>query len=102
MIVTLEVGPRIIRYAFHDERNVFVEMPEELGRAGENEWMMRGGHRFWTAPEADHSYELDNSPVTWKVRAGPREGKFDLRVKSSTGAAQRQPVQIKERGIFGR
>ena len=28
--------------------------------------MIRGGHRFWTAPEGDHSYELDNSPVTWK------------------------------------
>jgi hypothetical protein len=40
-------------------------------------------------------------PVTWKVRAGPREGKFELRVKSSTGAAQTQPVRIKVRGIFG-
>jgi hypothetical protein len=28
--------------------------------------MIRGGHRFWTAPEGDHSYEPDNSPVTWK------------------------------------
>jgi hypothetical protein len=28
--------------------------------------MIRGGHRFWTAPEAAHSYELDNSPVEWK------------------------------------
>ena len=23
--------------------------------------MIRGGHRFWTAPEADHSYDLDNA-----------------------------------------
>ena len=28
--------------------------------------MIRGGHRFWTAPEADHSYAVDNDPVTWK------------------------------------
>jgi hypothetical protein len=66
LIITLEVGPRILRYAFHDARNVFVEMPEQLGGSGEKEWMIRGGHRFWTAPEAAHSYELDNSPVTWK------------------------------------
>ena len=66
LIVTLDVGPRIIRYAFHDARNVFLEMPEQLGGSGEKEWMIRGGHRFWTAPEADHSYELDNEPVTWK------------------------------------
>jgi hypothetical protein len=66
LFITLEVGPRILRYAFKDARNVFVEMPEQLGVTGEKEWMIRGGHRFWTAPEADHSYELDNVPVTWK------------------------------------
>jgi hypothetical protein len=66
LIVTLEVGPRVIRYAFHDGKNVFVEMPGHLGGVGEEEWMIRGGHRFWTAPEGEHSYELDNGPVTWK------------------------------------
>jgi hypothetical protein len=66
LIITLEVGPRIIRYAFHDDKNVFVELPEQMGGTGEKEWMIRGGHRFWTAPEGDHSYELDNGPVTWK------------------------------------
>lgn len=66
LIVTLEVGPRIIRYAFSEAKNVFVELPEQMGRAGETKWMIRGGHRFWAAPEADHSYELDNGPVTWK------------------------------------
>lgn len=66
LVITLDVGPRILRYAFHDARNVFVEMPEQLGASSEKEWMIRGGHRFWTAPEAAHSYELDNVPVTWK------------------------------------
>jgi len=65
LIITLDVGPRILRYAFHEARNVFVEMPEQLGGSGEKEWMIRGGHRFWTAPEAAHSYELDNEPVAW-------------------------------------
>ncbi len=60
LIITLDVGPRIIRYAFHHDKNVFVEMPEQLGGTEELEWMIRGGHRFWTAPEGDHSYELDN------------------------------------------
>jgi hypothetical protein len=65
LVITLEVGPRIIRYAFRDGQNVFVEIPGQLGKAGEKEWMIRGGHRFWTAPEGDHSYEPDNSAVTW-------------------------------------
>jgi hypothetical protein len=66
LVITLDVGPRIIRYGFHNDRNVFVELPEQLGGAEENEWMIRGGHRFWTAPEGVHSYSLDNTPVTWK------------------------------------
>ena len=66
LIITLDVGPRIIRYAFHNDKNVFVELPEQMGGSGEKEWMIRGGHRFWTAPEAAHSYELDNGPVAWK------------------------------------
>ena len=41
------------------------------------------------------------SPVTWKVRAGPREGTFALKVTSSTGVSQTQTVRIKQRGIFG-
>jgi hypothetical protein len=67
LIITLDVGPRIIRYAFHQGKNVFVELSEQMGGADEPEWKIRGGHRFWTAPEGDHSYELDNGPVTWKA-----------------------------------
>jgi hypothetical protein len=66
LVITLDVGPRIIRYALHDGPNVFVNLPVQLGGANETEWMIRGGHRFWTAPEADHSYDLDNTPVAWK------------------------------------
>jgi hypothetical protein len=66
LVITLDVGPRVIRYAPHDGPNVFVELPGQMGGVNENEWMIRGGHRLWTAPEADHSYDLDNTPVTWK------------------------------------
>jgi len=66
LVITLDVGPRIIRYAFHQGKNVFVELPAQMGGVGEKDWMIRGGHRFWTAPEGGHSYELDNGPVTWK------------------------------------
>ena len=70
LVITLDIGPRIIRYAFREGRNVFVELEGQMGGAGENEWMIRGGHRFWTAPEGGHSYALDNGPVTWK-EVGP-------------------------------
>jgi hypothetical protein len=71
LVITLDVGPRIIRYAFHNDKNVFVEFPEQMGGSNEKKWKIRGGHRFWTAPEGRHSYELDNGPVAaWRKR-GP-------------------------------
>jgi len=66
LIITLDVGPRIIRYAFPGDKNVFVEMPEQMGGSGESDWKIRGGHRLWTAPEGPHSYAPDNVPVTYK------------------------------------
>jgi hypothetical protein len=42
-----------------------------------------------------------NSPVSWRVRAGRQEGKFPLRVESSTGLAQSQTVRIQVKVIFG-
>ena len=65
LIVTRDIGPRIVRFGFIGARNVFGELPEQMGGAGEKEWMIRGGHRLWVAPEEKpKSYELDNTPIT--------------------------------------
>jgi hypothetical protein len=67
LVITREIGPRIIRFAFIDKENIFGEMPEEIGKKNESEWMIRGGHRFWMAPEQKpETYELDNKAVTIK------------------------------------
>jgi hypothetical protein len=64
VIVTTAVGPRIARCAFIGQRNVFAEIPGQQGGTGESEWMIRGGHRLWVAPESKpKTYELDNSPI---------------------------------------
>ena len=64
LIVTRDVGPRVIRFGFIGERNVFCEIPGQMGGSGETEWMIRGGHRLWIAPEEKpRTYELDNSPI---------------------------------------
>ncbi len=39
-------------------------------------------------------------PVTWQVRAGDA-GRYDLKVESSTGSAQKRKVNIRQAGIFG-
>lgn len=63
VVVTRDIGPRIIRYGFVGGPNVLGEIPSHQGGRGEDEWMNRGGHRLWIAPEAfPWSYELDNEP----------------------------------------
>src|SRR5438094_914376 len=51
LIVTGDVGPRIMRYGFVGGQNVFKEFPGQLGKSGEQKFQLRGGHRVWKAPE---------------------------------------------------
>jgi hypothetical protein len=66
VIITLEVGPRIISYRPVQGRSVFKLVREEAGKSKEDVWKIRGGHRLWTAPEdfgkeESLCYALDNS-----------------------------------------
>jgi hypothetical protein len=74
VVATVDIGPRIIRYGFTGQANMF---KEDTGRtinnpvnfAGEdNTWYIYGGHRLWTSPEGDpRSYYPDNEPVSWRA-----------------------------------
>jgi hypothetical protein len=79
LVITLDVGPRILRLAHIGGPNVFKEYPDQLGKSGESEWMIRGGHRLWVAPEADYSYALDNQVVSWEEL-----GSNHIKIHSST------------------
>jgi len=75
MIVTLDVGPRVIRYAAPGGRNLFGETADQLGKAGEPHWMPRGGHRLWTAPEdKTRTYAPDNRAVEHRVLSSDASG----------------------------
>jgi len=66
LIVTLDVGPRISSYRTLSGENVFFEKEDEQGGTGERDFKIRGGHRFWIAPEDEvRSYHADNSPVEY-------------------------------------
>jgi hypothetical protein len=70
LILTLDVGPRVIRYGYVGGANVFKEFADQIGKAGESEWQIRGGHRLWHAPEdLKRTYDLDNSSIEWKKLA---------------------------------
>ncbi len=77
-VVTLDFGPRIIRYSFVDGENimfedkdrVFFECGEQFDEAfGKGStWYIYGGHRLWTSPEGyPGSYYPDNDPVAYTL-----------------------------------
>lgn len=64
VIVTTDVGPRVVHYGFAGSENVLGACPEAVVRTEWGEWRPRGGHRLWTAPEASpRSYAPDDEAV---------------------------------------
>lgn len=71
LVVTLDVGPRVIRFGFVGGANAFGRFAEDLGGCGERRWKLRGGHRLWIAPERKpHTYEPDNGPLGFETIPG--------------------------------
>ncbi len=76
LIVTSDVGPRIMRYAFVNGQNPFKEFSDQLGKSGEKEFQFRGGHRLWVAPEQlGTTWALDNGPININVKDGVLEAR---------------------------
>jgi hypothetical protein len=64
LIVTGDVGPRIIRFGFIGGQNLFKEFSEQIGKSGEEKFQLRGGDRVWKAPEDPiATWAPDNVPV---------------------------------------
>jgi hypothetical protein len=64
LVVTADVGPRIIRFGFVGGQNLLKEYPDQLGKSGEEKFQLRGGHRVWKAPEDPiATWAPDNVPV---------------------------------------
>jgi hypothetical protein len=54
-----------------NHENVFKEYIEQLGKSGEKDWQIRGGHRLWIAPEdLKRTYHPDNGPVNFRETDG--------------------------------
>lgn len=68
LVITADVGPRIIRFAFVGGQNVFKEFPDQLGKTNEKQFQLRGGARVWKAPEDPvATWAPDNVPVEISV-----------------------------------
>ena len=68
MIVTLEVGPRVISFGFAGGPNIFAVHEAEAGQTGGDQFRGYGGHRLWIAPEEPlRTLQPDNEPVDYTI-----------------------------------
>src|SRR5262249_54312551 len=80
LVITLDVGPRVISYKLTGGKNVFKEFSDQLGKSGEKDWVARGGHRLWTAPEdLTRTYAPDNGPVKYQELPAKEAGVVSVR-----------------------
>ena len=84
LIVTADVGPRVIRFGFKGGVNEFKEYEQMVGKKGGKKWLIYGGHRLWHAPEQmPRTYFPDNQPV--KVEKHKGFVRFIQPVETTTG-----------------
>jgi hypothetical protein len=97
LIVTTDVGPRIIRYSFLGGQNLFKEFDDQMGKRGESSWQPRGGHRLWMAPEDPVlTYAPDNSPIRAEVKGETLE--LTEAVEKETGLEKQMIVKLASTG----
>jgi len=97
LIVTQDIGPRMMRYGFIGGQNLFKEFTEQLGQSGESTWCIRGGHRLWKGPEDRHAtYALDNSPI--QIETTGNAITATQPVEPETGLQKRIELQLAETG----
>lgn len=97
LVATTDVGPRVIRLAIVGGRNLFKELPGQIGQTGGNEWRAYGGHRLWHAPEAmPRSYAPDNERVA--VVWDGTTLKLTAPVEPLTGLQKEMGITLRESG----
>lgn len=69
IIITLDMGPRIIRYGFVDNDNVFYESTDYHDARERDEWHIIGGHRLWHSPEKHpRTWLADWSAINYSIK----------------------------------
>jgi len=97
LIVTSDIGPRVMFYGFRGGQNFFWVQKETAGKSGEPAWVARGGHRVWVAPEDPrYTYPPDNSPVQVEIRGGVLIATQP--VEKETGIQKQLEIRLAPRG----
>jgi hypothetical protein len=98
LVVTLDVGPRVIAYRKPGGFNVMKNYDEMMGGTGEKDWQIRGGLRFWLAPEdLTRTYFPDNRPVSYTA-IGDFAARFTPPPEEPYGVQKVMELRLSESG----
>lgn len=106
MLVTVDVGPRIIFYGYDGGENIFFEDSQDsINRdsdfirenlKGKGIWHIYGGHRLWKSPEYEDTYYPDNAPVEVVERGNVVD--FISEAESTTGLKKVMSIEMHDDG----
>lgn len=98
LVVTLDVGPRVVSYRLVGGVNVLKNYDAMMGGTDEAEWQIRGGHRFWLAPEdLTRTYYPDNRPVRFES-LGAEAARFTPPPEEEYGVQKQMEVRLSPKG----
>jgi hypothetical protein len=93
LIVTTDIGPRIIWFGFANKDNIFKEYSKQIGTNAGNKWANYGGHRLWHAPESNpRTYYPDNEPV--EIENYNSFIRLTQKVEKTTGIQKEIDIQL--------
>ena len=96
LIVTTDIGPRIVEYRLAKGDNILGGSPGVLNKT--DEWQIWAGHRIWIAPEHKvRSYGPDNGPIG-HMPEGPRGVKLMQPVEPVSHVQKELIVTLDETG----
>jgi hypothetical protein len=98
VVVTTDIGPRVIRYGFPGGDNILGECPDAVVTTDLGDWRPWGGHRLWTAPEGiPRSYVPDNDPIEFEP-VGDLGIRLRPALEQATGIQKEMTVTLAESG----
>jgi hypothetical protein len=96
VVVTTDIGPRIVHYALPGGANILGGSPGDVSKP--DVWYPWAGHRLWIAPEHRvRSYGPDNGPVAHRPE-GTRGVRLMQPVEPTTHVQKEMVVTLDERG----
>ena len=93
LIITTDVGPRIISCGFIKGQNLLYVSSKDKGKTCGDTWRIYGGHRLWHSPEAmPRTYFPDNTAVDFKWNG--KTLKLLQNVENNTGIIKEMEITL--------